>query len=227
MNSFKIGMILLSFLSMSFFLHAAEYDLKAAKAAPIEIQLGDTADFIFPSLKSQPVNHLVVHNRIVEDTLLPPCDVLFFKSGKIEYCKIIETTPETVTYKMCDYQAGPNIIAYKTSIEKIRYANGREEVVMPDEEVIAQEDKVEKPKLNVYAKPRKDPLAKLSFIFGLSSAGIVLLFGIVFLPLALAGIVLGIISLAKISRRRGELRGTGSATIGLILSALVLILLLL
>ena len=150
----------------------------------------------------------------IEDTLLPPCDVLFFKSGKLEYCKIIETTPTTITYKMCDYQDGPNVVVNKSDIHKIRYANGKEEIVAAQKQTV-----------NAYVKPRKDPLATLSLIFGLSSASLVLLFGVVIPIVALAGITLGIISILKIRRRKGELRGTGAAIIGLVLCLLVLLLL--
>ncbi|ABG60818.1 DUF4190 domain-containing protein [Cytophaga hutchinsonii] len=185
-------------------------DLSETKTAPFVLDVPDS----IPCAASQ--TGLVVDEfQAVEDTILPPCDIIFFKSGKLEYCKIIETSPTTISYKMCDYVDGPTIIVNKSTVQKIRYANGREEIIIAEKTA----------PINAYVKPPKDKLATLSLIFGLSSIGIALLVGIVFIPLVLAGIILGIISLAKIARRRGELRGKGAAITGILLCALVLLLL--
>ncbi|HSY61409.1 MAG TPA: hypothetical protein VK796_06005, partial [Cytophaga sp.] len=180
---------------------------------PYNISVCDTGAYILPELKNEPLTALTF--EAVEDTILPPCDIVFFKSGKLEYCKIIETTPTTITYKMCNYQDGPNIVINKSDIHKIRYANGEEEIIA-----------VDKPTVNAYAKPKKDVLARLSLIFGITSIGLVLLFGGAIPAVALAGIVLGIISFIKISRRKGELRGKGSAILGVLLCVLALLLIL-
>lgn len=211
MYSFKINFALLFSILLAFALKAEEPINKPGQMPPFEINVSDTSYLLHAELTSSKI-------EIVEDTVLPPCDILFYKSGKLEYCKIIETTPTTITYKMCDYQDGPNIVVNKSDIHKIRYANGKEEIVTAEKQ---------QQTVNAYIKPRKDPLAKLALIFGLSSAAVALLFGIVIPALALAGIVLGIISLIKIQRRKGELRGSGAAAIGLILCALVLLLLVL
>jgi hypothetical protein len=213
MNVLNFKIVFSFFLGVSVFSNTHASDSKIAKSAPFEIKLIDTSSSTFSKLRIDTITSIYENSRIVEDTI-PPCDIIFYKSGKLEYCKIIETTPETVTYKMCDYQNGPNIVAYKSSIQKIRYANGREEVVVAT-------DKSQK---NAYVKPRKDPLAKLAFYFGLGAVAIALVFGVVFLPLVLAGLVLGTISIIKIAKRRHELRGMGLAIIGLILCVLLLLL---
>jgi len=215
MNVLNFKIILCLFLGINIFSNTHASDLKIAKSAPFEIKLGDTSSSIFSKLRIDTSTSIYKNRRIVEDTI-PPCDIIFYKSGKLEYCKIIETTPETVTYKMCDYQNGPNIVAYKSSIQKIRYANGREEVVVAE--------KADKSQINAYVKPRKDPLAKLAFYFGLGAVAIALVLGVVFLPLVLAGLVLGTISIIKIARRRHKLRGMGLAIVGLILCVLLLLL---
>jgi hypothetical protein len=212
MNILNFKVAFFVFLGLSIFSNTNASNSKIAKSAPIVIQLGDTSATTFPKLRLDAISSIYENNEIVEDTI-PPCDIIFYKSGKLEYCKIIETTPETVTYKMCDYQNGPNIVAYKSSIQKIRYANGREEVVV-----------AEKAQINAYVKPRKDPLAKLAFYFSLGAVAIALVLGVVFLPLVLAGLVLGTISIIKIAKRRHELRGMGLAIISLILCVLLLLL---
>ncbi len=186
---------------------------KEAKAAPVVLEIPDT----IPGASQPPIQPSVSRgNEAVEDTILPPCDIIFFKSGKLEYCKIIETSPTTISYKMCDYVDGPTIIVNKTTVQKVRYANGKEEISVAEKAAPT----------NAYVKPRKDPLATLSLIFGLTSVALAFLVGIVFLPLIGAGIVLGVISLIKISRRRGELRGKGAALTGVILCGLIVVLLL-
>lgn len=195
--------------------HSTEVAAKTAPAViemPAAVPVTATVTPDTQRLVKEPV-------KIVQDTVLPPCDIIFFKSGKLEYCKVIQTDPATISYKMCDYPDGPTIIVNKSTVHKIRYANGKEEIITVEQQQQQQANR------NAYVKGRKDPLATLSFIFGLVSAGLVVLVGIVFIPLALAGIILGIISLAKMARRRGEFRGKGSAIIGIILCALVLLLL--
>lgn len=198
-------------------LHAEENKIDADNSKPSPAVL-EMPDSIF-SVELHPVqennSEYETPFKIVEDTILPPCDVIFFKSGKLEYCKIIETNPTSISYKMCDYVDGPTVIVNKSTVQKIRYANGKEEIIIAEK--VAP--------INAYVRPPKDKLATLSLIFGLSSIAIALLIGIVFIPLVLAGIVLGIISIVKISRRRGELRGKGAAITGVLLCALVLLLL--
>jgi len=193
-------------------LQAKDFSLTVGQAPPYNINIGDTSASKLSKLKNVAISPSKLES--VQDTLLPPCDVLFFKSGKLEYCKIIETTPTTITYKMCDYQDGPNVIVNKSDIHKIRYANGKEEFVTSEKQTI-----------NAYLKPRKDPLATLSLIFGLAGIVTIILFHAIIPALALAGLTLGIVSFFKIRRKHGELRGTGTAIIGIILSLLILILL--
>lgn len=149
--------------------------------------------------------------EIVEDTVLPPCDIIFFKSGKIDYCKIVEVTPTNITYKMCDYVDGPSIIVNKSIVKKVRYANGKEEI-------INTEQQPQQPAPNSYVQPRKDPLSKLALIFSLC--------GLIISLFAVAGLILGVISLAKIERSKGALRGKGTAIWAICISALILIIVL-
>ena len=199
-------------LLLTFSLQAEDRNLTAGQAPPFSINIGDTSISSLPEFEHDTLDSKF---EAVEDTVLPPCDIVFFKSGKLEYCKIIETTPTTITYKMCNYQDGPNVIINKSDIHKIRYANGEEEIVA-----------VDKPIVNAYVKPKKDILAKLSLIFGLTSIALLLVLGGAIPALALAGIVLGIISFFKITRRKGELRGKGSAILGVLLCILALLLIL-
>lgn len=147
--------------------------------------------------------------QIVEDTILPPCDIIFFKSGKIDYCKIVEVTPTNISYKMCDYLDGPSIVVNKSTVQKIRYANGKEEIVIVEKQQATP---------NAYVQARKDPLSKLALIFSLC--------GLLISVFAIAGLILGIISLAKINRSKGTLRGKGTAIWAICISAFILILVL-
>jgi hypothetical protein len=165
------------------------------------------------SLKPVPLlidSNAVVKNdlsnpSIVEDSIAPPCDIIFFKSGKIDYCKIIETTPTTISYKMCDYVDGPTIIVNKTTVHKIHYANGRDEIIGTDQVNI-----------NAYVRARKDPMATWALICSLV--------GILVFPAAIVGVILGICSLIRIKRSNGALRGKGSAKAAIIVGGIFLFL---
>lgn len=152
--------------------------------------------------------NLKFSSKIVEDTI-PPCDIIFFKSGKIEYCKILEANPTTIIYKMCDYQDGPNIIVNKTAVHKIRYANGREEIVIPPS---GQGD------MNAHVRARKDPMSS----WALASV----LVGLLFTPLIIVGMLLGFFSLLRIKRSNGTLSGKGTAKAALIIGGILLLILL-
>jgi hypothetical protein len=208
MNVLNFKIIFLLFLVASVFSNTHASDSKIAKSAPIEIQLNDTGTFTFPKLKIDSITSTDGNNGIVEDTI-PPCDIIFYKSGKLEYCKIIETTPETVTYKMCDYQNGPNIVAYKSSIQKIRYANGREDLLIDDQQKFDTTPN--------FVKPHKDPMAVWALISSLSSP--------IFPIGALVGIILGSISVRRISRSNGKLKGRGMAKVGILIGIIVIIIL--
>ncbi|MBC7451811.1 MAG: hypothetical protein H7259_10010, partial [Cytophagales bacterium] len=130
-----------------------------------------SAESVFAVPIAQPdsfVHTTVLENpQSVQDTILPPCDIVFYKTGKLEYCKILETSPTTISYKMCDYQDGPTIVVNKSDIHKIRYANGREDIV----------DSKQPNVTNAYSKGKKYPLATVSLIFGIVALGIIVLFG--------------------------------------------------
>lgn len=208
MLSFKNCLVFVFSLALSFALQAEIPNPRVGQAPPFSIAIGDTSKLTLPKLENQSVSDSTF--EVVEDTVLPPCDVIFYKSGKLEYCKIIETTPTTITYKMCDYQDGPNVVVNKSDIHKIRYANGKEEIVMPS----SQQNQI-----NAHVKARKDPMSTWALISSLM--------GLIFIPALVAGIILGGISLNRISKSEGRLRGKGTAKaaiiIGLILLAIVII----
>lgn len=186
----------------------AESDKKivpASKCAPLHTRPSDSIPIASLHSPADIIEAEAYNN--VEDTILPPCDILFFKSGKIEYCKVIETTPTSISYKMCDYIDGPTIIVNKSTVQKVRYANGREETIIT----------AAPPSQNTYVKPRADPLSKLALTFSLC--------GLLIPYFAFAGLILGIISLSKISRSKGQLSGKGTAIWAICISVLIIILL--
>lgn len=191
--------------ALIFSLQAENLSVTIGQAPPFIIHSSDTSEAIFPKLKNGILPDTTFET--VEDTLLPPCDVIFFKSGKLEYCKIIETTPTTITYKMCDYQDGPNVVINKSDVHKIRYANGKEEVIIPSSQ---------QGQLNAYVKARKDPMSTWALIASLG--------GLLFIPAAIAGVVLGIVSLNRIRKSEGRLRGKGTARAAIIVGGIILLL---
>jgi hypothetical protein len=191
--------------ALIFSLQAENPSVTIGQEPPFIIHSSDTSEAIFPKLKNGILPDTTFET--VEDTLLPPCDVIFFKSGKLEYCKIIETAPTTITYKMCDYQDGPNVVINKSDVHKIRYANGKEEVIIPSSQ---------QGQLNAYVKARKDPMSTWALIASLG--------GLLFIPAAIAGVVLGIVSLNRIRKSEGRLRGKGTARAAIIVGGIILLL---
>lgn len=199
------------YIIISFFLLFASFTLLSA-AKDAEVYIGNSA----PLAATTPDSiHVSAPNskkgsfQIVEDTALPPCDIIFFRSGKIDYCKIVEVTPANITYKMCDYVDGPSIVVNKSTVKKVRYANGKEELFTEQQPQTPQ---------NIYQPPAKDRTGKLALIFSLC--------GLLISILAIPGLILGIISLVKIERSKGALRGKGTAIWAICISALIIILVL-
>jgi hypothetical protein len=161
-------------------------------------------------------NPMINSSCIVEDTSDGiACDIVYFKSGKMEYCKIIESNPAEVIYKMCDYLDGPIIRVNKSDLFKIRYANGREDIVSASSGL-----------KNAYFKARKEGFASASMIVSFLSLGALLFFGHFALALLLSilALLFGIIALVKINKSNDQLRGKGAAITGIIISSIVLLL---
>jgi len=160
------------------------------------------------------------HPAIVKDTSNGDvCDIIYYKTGKIEYCKIIESNSMEVIYKMCDYLDGPMIRVNKSELHKIRYANGREDIVSYGQKNSSS---------NAYLRRRAETSAVSSMV--LSFVAIFLLrfsrthFILVFI-LSIVGILLGIIGLRRISKSNGGLSGKGFAITGIIISCILFTLL--
>lgn len=193
-----------------------------------------THDSIEPPLKvlhksSKPSDNLLINENksIIEDTSYnQACDVIYYKSGRIEYCKIYETNPKEIVYKMCDYQDGPIIKVSKADIYKISYANGREELVNFNNSNSTD------------SQSRRDPFAVLSMIFSFLAIGIIYIGGIISaalllnpipfffvlsLLLSIMCLAFGITGLVRILKSNGKLRGRGIALTGMIISSLTLL----
>ncbi len=209
MRYFSFILLLLLIIINPDFIRGEDGTLNGSKSAPMLVPAEDSTSVVPLQSTSHTIADTTV-STIVQDTVLPPCDIIFFKSGKLEYCKVIENSPTTISYKMCDYSEGATIVVNKSTVQKIRYANGKEEIITTEEQHT-------QPQANTYVQKRKDRLSNLALIFSLCG----LILGI----FAVAGLVLGIISLAKISRRKDELRGKGTAIWAICISAVILIIL--
>jgi len=215
-----VTVIIFFALALTFSLQAKEPLSITSQAPPYNINVGDTSTSILPKLKSRIDSTLIFEAdkklESVEDTAFSNCDIIFYQSGKMQYCKIISTTPTTVSYKTCDRPDGLTIVANKSTIHKIKFVNGKEEIVN------------EKRKGKPY-KPR-DIWAVVSLVLGVLGIITVLLFGFVFIGLALTGLTLGIISFFTIKKSRktdDEMKGSGTALLGILLNALALALVIL
>ncbi|WP_018341663.1 DUF4190 domain-containing protein [Cytophaga aurantiaca] len=216
MLSFKNYLTLCFVFLLTFSLQAEDPELTTSQAPPYTIDVGDTSSYVFPQLKSRIVPPVQKPESIQGDTSFTNCDIIFYQNGRMEYCKIISTTPTTVTYKMCDRQDGLTLVKNKSTIHKIKYANGKEEII--------NEKMKGKPYKPIYG------WAIVSLVLGVIGIATVLLFGFVFVGIALTGFILGIVSFFHIKKSRktdDEVSGSGSALLGILLNALVFVLVLL
>lgn len=59
-------------------------------------------------------------------------DTIVKKDGKIIVSKVIEISPTEIKYKKWDNLDGPTYVIYREDVRKIKYANGTEEIILPD-----------------------------------------------------------------------------------------------
>jgi hypothetical protein len=166
------------------------------------------------------------------------CDTIYFKSGKVEYCKIYSTNADQIIYVMCDDPEGSTMIVSTDFISKIRYANGQEDIAPFSTNVwkgtipISSNNENKK----IHTKSRIQSLAIPSLLLSLLSIVSLLILTklsiIMAFFLSLMGLIFSFISLDKIDRINringkgtdAHLRGRLFAAYGLYLSYIVFIL---
>jgi hypothetical protein len=157
-------------------------------------------------------------NKVVdEDTILTTdCDILYFKGGRrMDYAKIIEISNTEILYKMCDYTNGPTMRIHKSEIYKIRYANGREELLYSNDGTT--------PDTSNNLNKEVDPFSLISMILSFVSIGFLLIaHPEISLFVALFCLIFGIVGLIRIYRNRDKLKGDKFAKTGIIVSAIVM-----
>ena len=138
----------------------------------------------------------------IKKTIDPPkCDVILLKNGEEISAKVLEITPTEVKYKRCDNLEGPTTTINKSTIFSITYANGSKEVM--------KTENVSKPNSNENnSGDKKVGLAVASLVLGI--------IGFVFGG-GLLGLILGAVQLSKIRKQPNIYGGKGMAIAGLIL----------
>ncbi len=74
-----------------------------------------------------------LHLQKNKNLLLPgdTCgDQIFFKSGDIIVAKVVEVSEDKIKYKRCDNLTGPQFVVSKSTVQRIKYANGITEDVI-------------------------------------------------------------------------------------------------
>jgi hypothetical protein len=135
------------------------------------------------------------------------CDTIVLKSGSVIFAKVEEISQTEVKYRRCDNLSGPLFSILKSDVSSIRYINGTRDNFNPVVDVTYSP--VQNPQNNL--PPQTQGLAIAGFL-----ASVVGLF-IASIPLGLLAIIFGGISLKKIRRSQGRLKGRGLAIAGIVI----------
>jgi hypothetical protein len=132
-----------------------------------------------------------------------PCQKLIMNNGNEIRAMILEISNTEIRYKRCENPSGPDYVLPKSLIFIVQYADGTNEIISP------------KPAPKSYESDRSvEPMAVIGSVLGLLG---LIAFGI---PLGLAAMALGSLSMGKIKRNPEKHRGKGWAIASLILGAL-------
>ena len=105
-------------------------------------------------------------------------DTLFLKSGQHRGVKVIEISQQEIKYKDSDFPDGPTYAVNKSNIERIKYANGKQDV-------FANEN---------YQEEKKPASTNAGIGFTLA------LIGWCLPPLAIVGFIMSVVALNKINK---------------------------
>ncbi|MFA5783161.1 MAG: hypothetical protein WC868_12915 [Bacteroidales bacterium] len=59
-------------------------------------------------------------------------DTIVKKNGQVIISKVTEISPTEIKYKDWNNSEGPSYVIYREDVRKIKYENGKEEIIMPD-----------------------------------------------------------------------------------------------
>jgi len=151
---------------------------------------------------SSPFNIRSLQPYALEDST-KPCQKLFMNNGNEISAMILEISNTEIRYKRCENPSGPDYVLPKSLIFLVQHADGTNEIISP------------KSDSRSYDKDRSvEPMAVIGSVLGLLG---LIAFGI---PLGLAAMVLGSLSIGKIKRNPEKHSGKGWAIASLILGAL-------
>jgi hypothetical protein len=135
------------------------------------------------------------------------CDTIILKTGSVIFAKVEEISQTEVKYRRCDNLSGPLNTIIKSDVSSIRYINGTRDNFTPVVDVTYTP--AFSPQNNLPQQTQGLAVAGfISSVVGLFIASI---------PLGLLAIIFGGISLKKIRRSQGRLRGRGLAIAGIVI----------
>lgn len=150
-------------------------------------------------LKPEPVLTLETNEE-------PPCDSIKLKNGEVKLGVVKEIGAYGITYGNCDDPKSLNIIE-RSSVESIRYSNGKSQLVEPVTQLkpAGQESR------------KQEGFGVAGFVLSLVSILIATI------PLSIAAMILGIISIGRIASYPSKFKGAAFGIIALILGLVLFI----
>lgn len=170
-----------------------------------------------------------IKKQLTKQNLLDACDLINFKNGEEIKAIVTEVGAAEIKYKNCDSKNDPTCFLNKADVSQIKYANGAKD----NFENNSNENDKSKDVVNSN-EAKTDELAIASIATGglglfltISSSSFLGLGLPLGLLLILTGMVLGIVSLSKIKKSNGVLKGSGLALTGVIIGSVMILFLIL
>lgn len=167
-----------------------------------------------------------IAKQLQHANLLAACDTIKLKNGETIIAVVNEIGTNEIKYKKCDNLTGPTYSLKRSDIYMIQYANG-------SSDFFGNEKPTGEDKINAVnsADAKMDPLAIVAVTAPLAGILLALLLASAWswagMAIVVGGIVIGFVSLNRIKKSNGKLKGNSAALtgiiLGLVLTGLVLI----
>ena len=168
---------------------------------------------ILADIRNNPIILTKKQHSIIQ---VEECDRIVLKNGVEILGKVTSVSSGEIKYKQCNNLNGAPHFVSKSEVNKIKYANGKEEIISPNNQ--AEFEEAEKQKSSKDTKDAKVQgmclLGILLAVVGLIVAGV---------PLGILAIIFGISGLVTVAHHKDKYKGKGLGIVAVILGIIDII----